>query len=109
VIVLGVSTSWAKEAGRPWRREAAAYERRRDLAMGEMRGLSDGLAALAAKNAALERERNELRDKLSKQVRATDGPLISSDCHWIASDATSPRRRRASCSGTGPRHRPWSV
>jgi VIT1/CCC1 family predicted Fe2+/Mn2+ transporter len=77
VIVLGVSTSWAKEAGRPWRREAAAYERRRDLAMGEMRGLSDGLAALAAKNAALERERNELRDKLSKQVRATDGPLIA--------------------------------
>ncbi|KOO53084.1 hypothetical protein Ctob_013386 [Chrysochromulina tobinii] len=70
VIVLGVSTSWAKEAGRPWRREAAAYERRRDLAMGEMRGLSDGLAALAAKNAALERERNELRDKLSKQGEA---------------------------------------
>ncbi len=39
----------------------------------EMRGLSESLAALTAKNAALERERNELRDKLSKQVRATDG------------------------------------
>ena len=86
MIVLGVSTSWAKEAGRPWRREAAAYERRRDLAMGEMRGLSDGLAALASKNAALERERNELRDKLSKQVRATDGHLIASDCHLSTSD-----------------------
>ena len=79
VLVLGVSSSWAKEAGRPWRREAAAHERRRDLAMGEMRGLSNGLAALADKNAALERERNELRDRLSKQVRATDGQLITAD------------------------------
>ena len=93
VLVLGVSSSWAKEAGRPWRREAAAHERRRDLAMGEMRGLSNGLAAMADKNAALERERNELRDRLSKQVRAPDGQLITADydliaseCHLIASE-----------------------
>ena len=69
VLVLGVASSWARlELGRPWRAEAAVLERTRGALAAENRRLSEAVAAAALAAVEVERERNELRDKLSKQT-----------------------------------------